>query len=397
MSTSQTVFIVEDDPAVSAMVMRVCKSLNLHALTFASMTALREAEGCPDIILLDLGLSDGNGVDVLRNLAAERCSATIYLMSGQDARLLKTVQKLGESYGLSVRGVLQKPFALADLKEILTAPTGDARQPASMSGGDELHRAIMSGELRLHFQPKVSIRTRAATGCEALVRWEHPQRGLVPPADFLPAVEQFGLMPTLTRWVIDAALDQLSAWRAEGYRLNVAVNMPADMLNELALPGLIRRLLDRHDLPSSELTLEVTESAAVRSLQTAVDVLARLRLMQVSLSIDDFGTGHASIVKLRQLPFNELKIDRSFVQDLTVDEDARVLVSAMIAIGRSFGMRTVAEGVEHEEELAVLAELGCDYAQGYFVGLPMPADRFMDWLAKNDAKRTRPVGDALFA
>ena len=395
--TNQTVFVIEDEPSITAVVRRVCMILGVQAQVFSMAS---EFETCAPVsddstILLDLGLAEGNGIDVLRTLAERRCKAPIFLMSGEDKHLLNTVQRLGQSYGLNVAGILQKPFTIADLKAKLEASlSGEAsiatRQRATMA--EQLHRGIMGGELRVHYQPKVSASDGLVVGCEALVRWQHPARGLLGPGEFLPAAEESALMGQLTYWVLNEALRQCATWHAAGFDLHISVNMPPDMLQELALPTAVQSLLTKHDVPGSRLTLEVTEAAAMKGLTQALDVLTRLRLMKVSLSIDDFGTGHSSIVKLRQLPFNELKIDRSFVQDVAVDAEARTLVQTMASMGRNLGMTIVAEGVETAENLDVLPELGCALAQGYHLGRPMAADNFLEWLQQRPCRRMAAQG-----
>src|SRR3546814_1407502 len=240
-------------------------------------------------------------------------------MSGRDERLLNTIRKLGQSYGLDVRGILHKPFRLADLRDVLEASREAGLPPPRATRVEELHRAIISGELRLHYQPKIDIATGTVAGCEALIRWLHPEHGLIPPGNFLPVAEEFGLLGAITRWVLDEALRQVGAWRMQGLDRGGSVNMPADMLHELPLRSLIQALLSAHAVAGDRLTLEVTEAAATKSLLTAVDVLARLRLMGVSLSIDDFGTGHSSIGKPRQLTLHEMKIDRMFLPALDPD------------------------------------------------------------------------------
>ena len=377
--------VLEDDPGITAVVRRTCMMLDLSVRAYSLVADFHAAGEIPEngVLLLDLGLADSNGIDVLRRLAADQCTIPIVLMSGEDERLLNTVQKLGESYGLNIAGILQKPFALADLQAKLlgslaleTRPT----KPRRASFSEQLHRGIMRGELRVHYQPKIVITPGVVVGCEALVRWQHPQRGLLPPGDFLPAAEEHGLMAQLTDWVLNEAVRQASAWRDAGVDLDIAVNVPADRLQELALPATIERLLALHRLDGSRLTLEVTEAAAMRGLTRAVDVLARLRLMKVSLSIDDFGTGHSSIVKLRQLPFNELKIDRSFVQDMRSEVEVRALVETMVAMGQNLGMATVAEGIESAADLELLPKLGCELGQGYYLARPMPPEDFFEWL-----------------
>lgn len=381
MPTDPVVFVLEDDPGIATLVRRVCANAGLPARFFSAAADFLKEEDIDagSLILLDLGLNDTTGVDVLRSLAARRCPAPVYLMSGRDDRLLKSVQKLGQSYGLDVRGILQKPFRLRDLQEVLDAPRGRVARSGRVTPVEDLHRAVIGRELCLHYQPKVGIGTRSLAGCEALIRWQHPVRGLLMPGDFLPIAEEAGLMGMITEWVMDEALRQVAEWRQAGLHLKIAVNVPADMLNELPFPTLIESLLASHSTDGSCLILEVTEAAAMKSLLTTVDVLVRLRLMGVSLSIDDFGTGHSSMVKLRQLPFDEMKIDRSFVKDLSTEPDAEVLIGAMIALARSFGMKSVAEGVERAEDLERLAQLGCEIAQGYYFSRPLPPPDFAAW------------------
>lgn len=386
MVADRQVYIVEDDTGMTAVVRRVCVDLGLTPRAFATVHDFLDQAEPPEsaIVLLDLWLPDGNGIDIIRSLAARRCSAAIYLMSGQDDRLLGTVQRLGRSYGLDIRGILRKPFPLAELQDAIQSHVPRSAGPAGRGTlTEQMHVAIIGGELRLHYQPKIDLITRRIVGCEALIRWEKPGEGLILPGAFLPAAEEAGLMGAITRWVLGEALCQVARWRAEGLDLPVSVNVPADMLGEMHLPALIEDLLREHDLPGSAVTLEVTEAAVMKDLLTAIDVLARLRLMGVSLSIDDFGTGHASIVKLRQLPFNEMKIDRSFIRDIDADRDARTLVGAMIDMGHSFGMTTVGEGTETAADVARLEELGCVMAQGFYFGRPMPADALFAWAGRN--------------
>ena len=252
------------------------------------------------------------------------------------------------------------------------------------SRAEELHRGIISGELRLHYQPKVCLRTGDIVGCEALVRWQQPNRPLTPPGDFLGLAEECGLMPLLTNWVLEEALRQAAEWQKQDIRFPISVNIPAPMMNGLLLPNVVEEILWRHALNGSCLTLEVTESAATADLVTAVDVLVRLRLMGVSLSIDDFGTGHSSITKLRQMPFSELKIDRSFVQDILDDPDARALVSVMVSMGETFGMTVIAEGVETLEVLQAVKALSANIVvQGFHFSRPLPPDAFAAYVARD--------------
>ena len=385
------VFVLDDDVEINRMVERSCRALGVAVATFTRIEDFKRIGEFPpgSVILLDLGLADGNGVDILRFLAEQRCQAMIFLMSGVDERLLGTVQRVGLSYGLKVGDTLPKPFRLADLKARLdsVAALEEASGKRKHSREGELHRAILGGELVLHYQPKTDLGTGAMIGAEALVRWQHPQRGLLQPAQFVPFAEENGLIAPLTHWVLNEALRQVAEWLRQGLLIHVGVNLPAEMLNDLSVPGTIERLLLRHEVPGSQLSLEITETGIMRDMLASTDVLARLRLMGISLAIDDFGTGHSSILKLRQLPFNELKIDRSFVQDMAVSPDASALIKTMIAMGQDLGMLTIAEGVEDAETLTLLRKAGCDQAQGYHISRPIPADALLAWA------RAREPGD----
>ena len=219
----------------------------------------------------------------------------------------------------------------------------------------ELRRALERDELILHYQPKVDLSTGLVTGVEALVRWQHPVHGLRGPGAFLPHAEHTALMRPLTLHVLETALTQLAAWRAEGLELTVAVNLAVQNLLDRSTPSQIADALERFELPADVLTLEVTESLMLHDPQRAGEVLADLKALGVGLALDDFGTGYSSLEHLKRLPVNELKIDKSFVMSMDRDAADRAIVASTSALGRSLGLRVVAEGVESETAARVLA------------------------------------------
>jgi diguanylate cyclase (GGDEF)-like protein len=253
----------------------------------------------------------------------------------------------------------------------------------------ELREAIERDELVLHFQPQVDLRTGRMGGVEALVRWQHPWRGLVPPGEFLPLAEQTGLIQPLTLWVLEEALGRCREWWDRGLRLEMIVNLSTRNLQDPELPEAIARLLRASGLPSHALRLEITESAVMANPTRAAEMLEDLRAMGVRFSIDDFGTGYSSLAYLKKLPVDELKIDRSFVMDMLREASDRAIVRAIIEMGHSLGLKVVAEGVEDGETLEALAGLGCDTAQGYFISRPVPAPELERWL---ESAPWRPVG-----
>ena len=256
----------------------------------------------------------------------------------------------------------------------------------------QLRAAIEAGELVMHYQPKAELSTGRVRGVEALVRWAHPERGLLPPAEFLPLVEQSGLTRTLTAFVVDRALDEIGRQREDGFDLGVAVNLgPADLL-DLGLPSEIERVLQRRRFPPQHLQLEVSEEVVMADPERTLGVLAALREIGVLTALDDFGAGHASLGHLKQLRVDELKIDRSFVLGLLDDDRDAAIVRTSVDLGRRLGLRVVAEGVESPDVWARLADWACDEAQGYFLGRPMPADVLSVWLTtlRADPAQRRP-------
>lgn len=244
----------------------------------------------------------------------------------------------------------------------------------------ELRRAIEQDELILHYQPKVAAGSRQVTGVEALVRWQHPVHGLVPPGEFIALAEQTGLIKPLTYWVLRAALKQTAVWQEEGLEVAVAVNLSARNLHDPLLVDEIKRCLASSGAPSCLLQIEITESVLMEDHSAALDILANLKAMGIRLYIDDFGTGYSSLGYLATLPVHALKVDRSFVVGMGEKEEMATVVAAIISLGHNLGLEVVAEGVEDGEQLETLRALGCDEIQGYFFSKPLPAEDFRVWL-----------------
>jgi predicted signal transduction protein with EAL and GGDEF domain len=243
----------------------------------------------------------------------------------------------------------------------------------------DLHLAIQQDELVLHYQPQVDIHTGCIRGVEALVRWQHPSRGLVFPDQFIGLAERAGLMKPLTAWVVGEAARQSAAWRARGLAISVTVNLSAENLHDPDLVALIRSSIESHGAQPSSLGVEITETSIMRQPDYALEIIQRLNELGIQIAIDDFGTGYSSLGYLRRFPAHELKIDRSFVLDMSEDENDAVIVSAIIDLGHKLGLRVVAEGVEDQETLDRLIAAGCDIIQGYFVSRPLTAEAVEAW------------------
>jgi EAL domain-containing protein (putative c-di-GMP-specific phosphodiesterase class I) len=255
-----------------------------------------------------------------------------------------------------------------------------ARRAAFDPTAEDLGRGILAGELVAHYQPRVAAKDGRVRGVEALVRWQHPAAGLIPPGGFVPLAEQSGLIDDLTTAVLGQALDDLARWRRKGTDILVSLNATVDTLARLDFPDEVIEGAARRGVPPNRLVIEVTESRVTSQLDRVLETLTRLRLKGVGVAIDDFGTGYSTMEQLRRIPFTELKIDRAFVRGAEEDKTTRTILESSILLAKLLGMTSVAEGVETREELDVVVQAGCDEVQGYFFARPMPEHELVSWL-----------------
>jgi len=260
-------------------------------------------------------------------------------------------------------------------------PTLDQHNPRRLGLLGQLRRALAAGELVVHYQPKADARSARILGVEALVRWQHPEHGLLGPGEFIPLAETTGLIRPLTSYVLQVALRQCRTWLDAGRDLSVAVNLSTRCLLDLTLPDQITQLLENTAVAPERLVLEITESAIMTDPTRALEILNRLHTLGVRLAIDDFGTGYSSMAYLKSLPVDELKVDRSFVKHLRDNQNDAVIVRSTVDLGHNLGLQVVAEGVEDQATWQELATLGCDTVQGYYLAKPMPAAELATWLA----------------
>jgi diguanylate cyclase (GGDEF)-like protein/PAS domain S-box-containing protein len=268
-------------------------------------------------------------------------------------------------------------------KVVLYDADKDTNSVRQLTLSGELRSAIANRRLTMEFQPKLHLASRTVKSVEALARWRHPTLGTVPPDEFICHAEQTGLIRPLTEWTFEETLNQLSTWHSQGMRVGAAVNLSARMLHDVDVITMISRLLASTGIPPEALTLEITESAIVLDPKRAFENVELLAGLGVRLSIDDFGTGYSSLAMLQQLPLKELKIDKSFVNKMTEDEAAMIIVRSTIDLAHNLGLEVVAEGVETEEQIEALARLDCDMAQGYFIAHALEAGRFGEWYRAN--------------
>jgi len=303
----------------------------------------------------------------------------------------------GEDAGALLRCADIAMYAAKEAQSGLKLYTAEQNQHSMrrLSVLSDIRRALAADEIVVHYQPIVDLDDRRVTGAEGLVRWAHPEHGLIPPGAFVQTVEQSGLIGPLTRHVLEDAIAQCAGWRRDGREMSVAVNLSVRNLLDRDLPREIGQMLDSHRVPASALQLEITESMIMSDPDRAIATVGRLSDLGVRLSVDDFGTGYSSLANLRRLPIDELKIDRSFVSPMLHDESDLIIVRSTINLGHDLGLRIIAEGVEDGPTLERLALLGCDLAQGYHLSRPMDAGAFNRWLA--DTPRDVPAAPVAVA
>lgn len=373
--------VVDDDAKMCDLVDSVADDLDFETAKSTTFKAFKNLchEFCPDLIVMDLSMPEGDGIELLRFLSAEHSKAMIVLISGVDPKILNTARTLGEEQGLNMVGVLSKPFRVEGLEALLTE---------QLSLGDEiptteLSEAIQSGQIEVHYQPKVTVRDGA--GCliddvEALVRWRHPKKGLLLPNKILPVAEQGNLMRPLTLAVVRTAFKQVVAWREMGLDICIALNLAPELLNNLNLPDEIAELAREYGIEPNKVVLEITESGVMEDTILAMDILTRFRLKGFQLSIDDYGTGFSSLAQLYRMPFSELKIDQSFIRDVTKNKEARVIVETTIAMAKGLSLPICAEGVEDQDTYDFLTSYKCEKLQGYFISRPIPGDALIEFV-----------------
>jgi EAL domain-containing protein (putative c-di-GMP-specific phosphodiesterase class I) len=343
-----------------------------------------------DFIVLDLSLDEEDGLEALPLIARFNKKAIVLFVSGFDIRVLAASQRVAASLGLQAGGVLRKPVLPAVLIELLRPHQPvwcpDAAAAPALLQPQELRQALECGAIQAWFQPKISLLTGRIVGTEALARWTKPDGSLLLPASFIAVAEQSGFASELTSTILGQSLQACAHWRRTRPDCWVAVNLTPLLLTDASLPDRIDEQLRHYGVPPSALVLEITEGSAVPNTPRAMEILTRLRIRGIGLSIDDFGTGHSSLLSLVRLPFNEMKIDQAFVREALHDSDSRKVVRASASLGRELGLKVVAEGVETEQMAQLVTEAGCDVGQGWLYGRAMPAAAFEQALHHSDCE-----------
>ncbi|MBI5625755.1 MAG: EAL domain-containing response regulator [Nitrosomonadales bacterium] len=383
------ILILDDEPFMLKLLARMLANLGYASVSTcdngrAALELIDSPDDSPNLILLDLNMPEMDGLEFVRHLVDRHYNGSLILVSGEDERMQEAAEKLASAYKVTVLGHLHKPASPEVLAKMIgkwTTPSQNKpRAEKKVYAEDEVRAAIANGELINYYQPKVRTATGQVMGVEALVRWRHPRNGMVFPDQFIGVAEANGLIDDLTRVVLANALDQSRLWQEAGLMLQVAVNLSMDNLISLDFADMVAALAAKAGVPPQTMELEVTESRLMEDLRIPLEILTRLRLKRFRLSIDDFGTGNSSLVQLRDLPFDELKIDQSFVRGAHSNEKLQAIFDSSLGLAKQLGMEVVAEGVEDRADWDFVRNRGCAIAQGYFIAKPMPAADLPAWI-----------------
>jgi len=381
------VLLVEDHGFQRRLGLRLLADLGLSHLLeaadgFQALDLLRAQAEPPDVVLVDLDMPGMDGVEFIGIVAQERLASSIAVVSAMEPALLHTVQVMAKASGLRVLGCIEKPLTPGKLTTVLSLYEADAYPVAAAADVevslDQAREALARGEVVAHFQPQAEFGNGKVVGVEALARWRLPDGSLVPPAVFVPLMEAGGLVDELTSLMLVQACAWSKRWQARGLDLKVSVNVSAQNLTGPEVADRYEAVLREHGVNPERIVLEITESSVMSDTARGLGMLARLRLKGFGLSVDDFGTGYSSLSQLSQIPFTELKIDRGFVAGAPAQPRKRAMIETSLDLARKLGLGVVAEGVETEDEWQLLAQLGCDVAQGYLISPPVAGEQLPD-------------------
>ena len=384
------VFILDDEVGICELIAEVCEIQQFSAVYSADSLHYRKQFDDVDkfgLVFLDLNMPNKDGIEVLRELADFGYKGKVVLMSGFDDSVLSSAGELAEEFGLRLLPALKKPFTVRDVFKILQSYSPEEKKDipnkpcdAHKHDAEKIRCWLENGHVVMHYQPQVDMLKNTLVGVESLVRLLDDRGNTIYPGEFIDIIENNGMNKLLLEKVVEQVCADYEDFHPYLCNLNISINVSALDLDRLTFPDELYQRVQESKLHPDSLTVEITETRAMAQASKGLDILARLRLKGFHLSIDDFGTGEAVLGHIRKMPYNELKIDRSFVSQVTTNPRTYSLTRDLIYMAQHLGLKIVAEGIEDEATLEALKIMGCEIAQGFFVAKPMPMQELVSWM-----------------
>lgn len=389
---STSVLIVEDSLCQAEYLSMLCRSFGISALVTAengrvALDLIDKTESGFDILICDLEMPDLDGIELIHLLASRNTSSALIIVSSREQSLISAVELMAVTEGIDVLGSIRKPVPAGALETLIKEYRGKAVSRAKGCGRlktalsiEELEQGLVLHQFELHYQPKLCMDNGMLHGLEALVRFRQPEQGLRYPGDFIELCEQHGLIDQLSLEVITMAIQQMVSWNQQGFAPRVSVNLSGRSFSSRAFTQDVMKLITRSAIKASDLIFEVTETQVIGNIGDALAFLSRLRLNGFGLSIDDYGTGYSSVKQLSQIPFTELKMDRSLIEGIASKSHLQVIFESTLSMCNKLGIDLVAEGIEKSKDWDYLRSAGCHVAQGYYISPPMPSYEVVNWV-----------------
>lgn len=383
--------VVDDHPFQRSILKRLLKKLSAHEVLEAengleALSILNIAHRV-DIIICDLDMPKMDGIEFMRHLASGYQSPSVIISSAEESSLIQSVEKMALDYGVKLLGIIDKPVSIDKLS--LLFEKHHAKKAPRISNANRVFdlesilEAVTKDQFEPYFQPKVNLASGRIVGAEALARWMHPEHGVIAPYAFIPLLESSRQIDELTMKIIKKSAEACKRWHEDGLEISISVNLSLASLTNTSLVDKITNIVTGAGLEPRFMTLEITETAAMTEVASSIEILTRLRMRGFGLSVDDYGTGYSSLKQLTRVPFNELKIDQSFVTGCCHNSTSSAIVESSVHMANKLNLVSVAEGVEVKEEWDFLKEKKCDVAQGYFIAKPMSFAHFTQFCSSN--------------
>ncbi|MCG6141685.1 EAL domain-containing protein [Leptospira mtsangambouensis] len=383
--------VIEDDDFQREVIVDILARLGAMHVTEArtgneALKILNETDSSPiDIILCDLNMPEMDGMEFLRHIGTSHSSVATIIMSALDGALIESVRKMASAYGINLLGAIEKPITPAHLETLFSLYNArDFKQGKASNQGSrftlgEILEGLTNGDFEPFFQPKIQLATGKLIGAEALARWAHPLHGVIAPYAFIDLLEKTGNIDILTFVMLEKSAKACQFLHSQGFKISISINLSLTSLTDTKLADKITRIILESGIDPKYIILEITETAAMTEMAPALENLARLRMKGFGLSIDDYGTGYSSMQQIARIAFTELKIDQSFVREMTTSNVSKVLINSSIDMATKLQMKSTAEGIETKTDWEQLQSMNCDLGQGYYIAKPMNFNDFLNF------------------